>query len=164
MKKYQLGNEYSKEALEIAKKHLKMIGKDASAKESAELLDVLVRANKNFPYNEQIEEIMDAFFSAIHYGSHELKNATLLAHTRSFGEWIKNRSTIMPVSNEQDKSGKPEDWKYNPNEQLPKEIDRQKAKELLKIIHDVYGSDTQRVLNSNNFMDYIEKLKARYYE
>jgi hypothetical protein len=164
MKRYQLGNEYSKETIDATKAHLKMIGKDATTKESNELLDILVRNNPNFPKYDSIEDIIGGFFQAIHYGSHELKNATLLAHSRSFSDWIKNRATITPVDRPTDRSGKPDNWVYDPDEPLPAEINRAKAKELLHIIHNVYGNDTQRILNSDNFMHYIDKLKARYYE
>jgi hypothetical protein len=163
MKKYQLGPEYSKEAIDSTKKHLKMIGKDATSKESTELLDVIVRNNPNFPNYDSIEDIVEGFFSAVHYGSHELKNASLLAHTRSFGEWIKNRSTIRPVEKQEKKSGKPDDWQYDPNEPLPGYITREKARELLYTIHEVYGNEIHRVTNSPNFVHYVNKLKHRFH-
>ena len=164
MKKYQLTDSYTKETIDTTKNHLRMMGKDDSTNEATMLLDALVRNNPNFPNYETIQELMSAFFNAIHYGSHELKSASLLAHTRSFAEWIKNRQTIRPVSKPENKGGKPDDWVYDPNEPLPAYINRAKARELLDIIHRIYGTDTQRVLNSDNFMHYIDKLKERYYE
>lgn len=164
MKKYQLSEYYSKEAIDTTKNHLKMMGKDDSSNEATMLLDALVRNNPNFPNYETIEDIMSAFFNAIHYGSHELKSASLLAHTKSFGEWIKNRQTIRPVSKPENKGGKPDDWVYNPDEPLPVYITKAKARELMGIIQSIYGTDSQRVMNSDNFMHYIEKLRARYYE
>jgi hypothetical protein len=161
VKKYQLGENYSKEAIDATKNHLRMMGKDVNTQEATTLLDAIVRNNPNFPTYETIEDMVSGFYNAVHYGSHELKSATLLAHTKSFGEWTKNRQTIRPVTKEDNKGGKPDDWKYNPDEPLPVDITAQRARDLLFTIHSIYGTDTKRVMNSDNFMHYIDKLKMR---
>jgi hypothetical protein len=171
MKRYYLANDYSKEATDIARKHLKMIGKDATSKEAVDLLDVIVRNNPNFPAYDEIEEIVDAFFKAIHYGSHELKNASLLAHSRSFTDWIKNRTSINPISQQANSSEKPNTWKYNPDEPLPSDIDSAKARNLLITLANWRGSDINEwrtkhfelipVGTADGWMHYINKLKAR---
>ena len=145
--------------------HFQILGKDINEAERKLFFQVLVMDNPLFPQNEHIEVVLKAFFSAIHYGNAELKGTNIRAHSILINEWLKNRSTIRPHSKPQeDKSGKPDDWVYNPDEPLPAYIDRKKARELLGIIQSIYGSDSQRIMNSDNFMHYIDKLKARYYE
>jgi hypothetical protein len=144
--------------------HFQILGKDITDAERKLFFQVIVTDNALFPTNEHIEVVLKAFFSAIHYGNAELKGTNIRSHSILINEWLKHRSTIRPSSKPQyqDKGGKPEGWQYDPDEALPIDITRAKAKDLLHTIHKIYGTDTQRVMNSDNFMHYIEKLKDRY--
>jgi hypothetical protein len=157
-------NDFTPKSIDLTKNHLKMLGKEPDSKMAIELLNALVKYNPNFPRQESAEVILDAFYNAIHYGSLELRNSTLVAHTRAFSEWIKGRTNIRPVQNYESVPPKPDDWKYDPNEPLPPEITKEKAKQLLDIIAKLYEGDMKRLLNNKNFMHYTDKLKERYYE
>ncbi len=160
-------NSYSTFTSEIEKVfdwHFQILGKDVSQEEKKLFFQVLVTNNPIFPNDEHIEVILKDFFSSIHYGSIELKGFSIRTHTIVLNEWLKNRTTIRPVSKKINNSAKPEDWVYDINEKLPEHIDRNKARELIGIIHSIYGSDTKRVIDSDNFMDYIDKLKQRIRE
>jgi len=153
------------EIAKIINWHFQILGKDISDSERKLFFQVLVTDNYLFPTNEHIEVVLKAFFSAIHYGNAELKGTNIRSHSILMNEWLKGRRTIRPQTKKvESASGKPNDWVYDPDEPLPSYITRSKAKELLETIYKIYGSDTQRVMNSDNFMHYIDKLKARYYE
>jgi hypothetical protein len=141
--------------------HFQILGKDINDQEMKVFFQVIVTDNPLFPSNEHIEVVLKAFFSAIHYGNAELKGTNIRSHSILINEWLKHRSTIRPTAKPENRSGKPEDWVYEPDQPLPADIDRNKARNLLFTIHSIYGTDTKRILNSDNFMHYIEKLKAR---
>lgn len=163
MKRIHLQAIYPDKAIEAARWHLSMIGKPAEHNTIIHLLDQLVRNNPNFSIDYDIDEVIDAFFKAIHYGSLELRNFTISAHTRLLNVYLNDRFKHTNTSDEI-RSEKPDTWRYDPNEPLPTYIDRGKAKELLELIAKLYTNDMERVTNSSNFMHYINKLKARYYE
>jgi hypothetical protein len=157
-------NDFTPKSIDLTKNHLKMLGKEPDGKMAIELLNALVKYNPNFPRQESADVILDAFYNAIHYGSLELRNSTLVAHTRAFSEWIKGRTNIRPVQNYHSVPPKPDNWQYDPNEPLPPEITKKKAKQLMDIIAKLYEGELDRVINNSNFMHYVNKLKARYYE
>jgi hypothetical protein len=154
---------YNASLIESVKKHFMMMGRQVEDKDVTMLLDALVRNNPNFPGNEDVEEVINAFISAIHYGSLDLRNATIFAHTRAFSEWVKYR-VVSTVSEAPTRSMKPENWSYDKEEPLPSDITKEKAKELLNTIAKLYQGDMDRVFKSENFMCYVNKLKNRYYE
>ena len=163
MKRIHLQAIYPDKAIESIKWHLSMIGKPADTTTIYHILDQLVRNNPNFHNDYEIEETLDAFFKAIHYGSLELRNFTISAHTRLLNVYLNDRYKNKGSSDEV-RSEKPDTWVYDPDEPLPESITRDKAKELLNLIAKLYHNDMQRVTDSNNFMHYVNKLKARYYE
>lgn len=140
-----------------------MIGKPADHTTINHILDQLVRHNPNFHSDYDIEETLDAFFKAIHYGSLELRNFTISAHTRLLNVYLNDRYKHKGSTDEV-RSEKPDTWVYDPDESLPPSITREKAKKLLNLIAKLYDNDMDRVTRSNNFMHYVNKLKARYYE
>lgn len=145
--------------------HFQILGKEINQSDLELMFQVLVRDNPNFPTNEYVEVILKDFFSAIHYGSTELKGVNIKSHATALSEWLKNRRSMsLPAANNQTIQGKPDNWRYDPDLPLPKEITRQKAKELLETIAKIYSGDMDRVFNNQNFMHYVNKLKARYYE
>jgi hypothetical protein len=141
--------------------HFQILGKQLTEQELKVFFQVIVTDNALFPLHEHIEVVLKSFFSAIHYGNAELKGTNIRSHSVLINEWLKNRSTIKPVNKKQEVMDKSDDWVYDPNETLPLDISTGKAKDLLYTIQSIYGSDKQRILNSDNFMHYIDKLKLR---
>lgn len=165
MKRSQLHESYPDQAIEDTKWHLSMIGKASERRAAIEILDAIVRNNPNFLMDLHIEDTVKAFFSAIHYGSHELKSATLSAHARSMSAFLEARSITQRPATTGSAScpEKPYDWRYDKDAPLPRDITKDKAYELLHILKDVYGSDVQRILRSPYWQHYIDKLKSRYH-
>lgn len=173
MKRHQLYDAYPTEAIESTKWHLTMLGKPNENKLVAELLEALVRHNPSFHGDLNIEDTIKAFYSAIHYGSHELKNATLSAHTRSLNAFLEARtSSHRPQPVNSDAPQKPDNWKYDPNEPLPTDITPERAYGLLfqlaqwrkgKTLEDWRNSlgEALKPLSMANWQHYIDKLKDR---
>lgn len=173
MKRAHLHETYPPKAVESATWHLSMIGKPADPKVAKQLLDAIVKDNPNFHPDLDIEDTVHAFFSALHYGSHELKNATLSAHTRSMSAFLEARSATHPRHDPQSTCPpKPDHWQYDPQAPLPKDITPEKAKHLLYAIAEWRGNrPISEWRNSTgfpisgtsaqNWQHYINKLKDR---
>ena len=151
--------------------HFQILGKDITDQEMKVFYQVIVTDNPLFPSNEHIEVVLKAFFSAIHYGNAELKGTNIRSHSVLINEWLKNRSTIRPVGKLDNRSGKPDDWIYDPNEPLPAEIDKDKALYLLNALAKWRGSSLEDwrykiikplpIGSAEGWRHYIDKLKAR---
>jgi hypothetical protein len=152
-----------------------MMGKDATTTDSKALLEAIVRNNPRFPDHEDIAEVVNAFYSSVHYGSTELRSSTLLAHTRSFNAWLEGRATIR-LKDLKPTHGtvppKPDNWKYDPDEPLPFHITAERAQALLFGLaqwrkgntidewRDQYGAPLKHIAIVN-WEHYIGKLKQR---
>jgi len=168
MKRSQLYDDYNKPTYDATKNHLRMMGKDATTNDAKALLEAIVRNNPRFPEHEDIAEVVNAFYSSVHYGSTELRSSTLLAHTRSFNAWLEGRATIRPKDQQATQGAsppKPDNWRYDPDDPLPTSITPAKAKELMNTLVNIYGirsqRDAARLMDNPNWSHYIEKLKAR---
>jgi hypothetical protein len=145
--------------------HFRVLGKYVTVHEKKLLFDLLVADNVNFPEHEHMEVVLKAFFSALHYGSVELKGTNTRAHAMAFTEWLRARTSMRTATPEHSSCPpKPDNWQYDPNEPLPADISKAKAKQLMDIIAKLYEGELDRVINNSNFMHYVNKLKARYYE
>jgi hypothetical protein len=168
MKRSQLYADFDKETYDFTKNHLRMMGKDATTTDAKSLLEAIVRQNPRFPEHEDISEVVNAFYSSVHYGSTELRSSTLLAHTRSFNSWLEGRATIRPKEQQSTHGAAPpknDEWRYNPHETLPLSITPSKAKELMHTLVSIYNirsqNDAKHLMDNENWHHYIEKLKAR---
>jgi hypothetical protein len=152
--------------------HYQILGKEITDADKKLFFEVIVQNNHNFPRHEHIELVLKAFFSAIHYGSVELKGTNVRSHAITFNEWIKGRETIRPVSKSQaNPNEKPDDWEYDPDEPLPIDITKEKAISLLNALATWRGSNLEDwrykqilplpVGSANGWNHYIQKLKAR---
>jgi len=173
MTRLQLHESYPPEAIEHTKWHLTMIGKSNERKNAVEILDAIVRNNPNFQQDLDITDTVYAFFSAIHYGSHELKNATLSSHARSMSAYLEARSATYARHDYQSTCPpKPENWQYDPDEPLPFDITSERAQGLLFGLtqwrngntigewRDQYGAPLKHIAIVN-WEHYISKLKQR---
>jgi hypothetical protein len=168
MKRSQLYGDFDKDTYDHTKNHLRMMGKDATTTDAKALLEAIVRNNPRFPEHEDIAEVVNAFYSSVHYGSTELRSSTLIAHTRSFNAWLEGRATIRPKEQQSTHGEAPpkaDNWRYDPHETLPSDITPAKAKELMHTLVSIYGirsqRDAARLMDNENWHHYIEKLKAR---
>jgi hypothetical protein len=151
--------------------HYQILGKEITDQEMKVFFQVIVADNPLFPTNEHIEVVLKAFFSAIHYGNAELKGTNIRSHSVLINEWLKNRSTIRPVAKSENRSGKPDDWVYDPNEPLPADITKDRAVYLLNALARWRGSSLEDwrykmiqplpIGTANGWKHYIDKLKAR---
>lgn len=173
MNRIHLHESYPDQAIEHTKWHLTMIGKAPERKAAIEILDAIVRNNPNFNQNLDITDTVHAFFSAIHYGSHEIKSATLSAHARSMSAYLDARSATYTRQDYQSPCPpKPDTWKYNPDEPLPFDITSERAQGLLFGLaqwrngntigewRDQYGAPLKHIAMVH-WEHYIGKLKQR---
>jgi hypothetical protein len=152
--------------------HFQILGKDISDAEKKLFYQVLVVDNASFPENEHIEVVLKAFFSAIHYGSAELKGTNIRSHSVLLNEWLKYRSTIRPSGAlSPAKKDTVEQFTYDPDEPLPDEVTQERAIHLLKALAGWRGSQLDDWRNgivkplpvgsADNWRIYINKLKQR---
>lgn len=156
--------EFTPEAHKIVRWHLSMIGKPTEAEITEQVLNAIVRNNPQFEGYLDIEETLQAFFNAIHYGSLELKNLTLSAHCRALNDFIRitKRGAGM---REGQKGEKPEGWTYNPEEPLPDEITKQRALDVLNTIKRVSPNIFDPYNKTGAKMDkFVIKLIERAHE
>jgi hypothetical protein len=124
--------------------------------------------------NEDIAEVVNAFYSSVHYGSTELRSSTLMAHTRSFNSWLEGRATIRPKEQATTSGAappKPDNWQYDPNEPLPADITPERATHLLFALAQWRGTNVAEwrgkdhkiipVGSADGWQHYINKLKDR---
>jgi hypothetical protein len=173
MNRLHLHESYPDQAVEHTKWHLTMLGKDPTRKTAIEILDAIVRNNPNFRQDLDITDTVHAFFSAVHYGSHELKNATLSAHARSMSNFLEARSSTHAHHDYQSPCPpKPESWQYDPQEPLPSDISPERAMRLLYALAEWRKGNTINEWRMSdgtplkmgaivNWQHYVNKLKAR---
>jgi hypothetical protein len=174
MKRSQLYGDFDKDTYDHTKNHLRMMGKDATTTDAKALLEAIVRNNPRFPENEDIAEVVNAFYSSVHYGSTELRSSTLMAHTRSFNAWLEGRATIRPKEQPITSGAappKPDNWQYDPNEPLPADITPERATHLLFALAQWRGTNVAEwrgkdhkiipVGSADGWQHYINKLKDR---
>lgn len=151
----------------VTLKHLRMLGKDEDREHAKQLLTALVKDNPKFPDNEEADFLLESFFSAVHYGSVEMRSSTLIAHTRAFTNWLDSRfsmnsSQTHRISSE---STQTEKATYDPSAPLDASITKERAKAVMQNLVDVYGiksqKDAERLMNIPNWEHYVSKLKDR---
>lgn len=156
--------EFTPEAHKIVRWHLSMIGKPTEAEITEQVLNAIVRNNPQFDHYLDIEETLQAFFNAVHYGSLELKSLTLSAHCKGLNEFIKMRKTSRPNAGIQ-KGDKPEGWQYDPSEKLPPDITKQRATNVLKTLQTINPDIFDPFNKAGAKMDkFIMKLIERAHE
>lgn len=132
-----------------------------------EWLHDLVYNNPNWPLEEKINDLLDAWIHALKYGSNRLEGGrkTKDDHLGHLVKWLQGRPTSRAFTREAQVSAKPV---YDPAAPLDRSIGPKEAERQLLILASVYGVRNGRIQVGNNAFHgmaaYVKKLEHRVLE